>query len=245
MKRLILFCTVFGLCSMGQEAIATTLQPWQGDPMELDGEMIVDDSILCTGSGCGPLLDSLRQEYQMDLYMLLNQPSTLDDTLTYTLAVSTEQLCERLEESKPAGCSSSSPPSVPGYDPGWQPNGCGVGGWRDFLLKRLANLTLTNFHGDLDEPFPGVSFLGACNQHAFCYGVQTAKYRCDDQFLESMEGACAANTANATRTLCNSVAAAYFVAVTEHGDSAYDSAGADLACAEWHRQMDTNECTES
>ncbi|WP_405236457.1 hypothetical protein [Lentisalinibacter orientalis] len=245
MKRLIVFCAVVALCSMGRAATATTLQPWQGDPMELDGQMIEDDSILCSGSGCGPLLDSLRQEYQMDLYLLLNQPSTLDETATYTLAVSTEQLCERLEESKPKGCSSSTPPSVPGYDPTWQPNGCGVGGWRDLLLEQLASLALTNFHGDLDEPFPGVSFLPACNQHDYCYGIQTAKYRCDDQFHENLQGACAENTANATRTLCNSVAAAYFVAVTDHGDSAYDSAGEDLACAEWHRQMNMNECKAS
>lgn len=243
MKRVLLICAAWVLCGTGGKAIAEPiLPPWEGDPMELDGDMILDDSILCTGDGCGALLESFRKEYQMDVYLLLNRPSTLDDAPTYTPAVSTEELCKRLDEAKPKGCSSSSPPSVPGFDPYWKPNGCGVGGWRDFLLGRLADMTLTNFTGDLDEPFPGVSFLYSCNRHDYCYGVQTAKYRCDDRFLSDMQDACAANTANATRTLCNSVASAYFVAVTERGDGAYDSAGSDLACAEWHRQMDANDC---
>jgi len=247
MKRLILFCAVFALCAAGRDAAADPIlpSPYEGDPMELFGEMIVDDSILCTGSGCGPLLDSLAQEYQMDLYLLLNQPSTLDETPTYTLAVSTEQLCERLEESKPKGCSSSSPPSVPGFDPYWQPNGCGVGGWRDFLLARLAGISMSTFTGDLDEPFPGVSFEPACNAHDRCYGVQISQYQCDNLFYAGMQSACESNTANATRTLCMSTAAIYFGTVAQHGENAYESAGEDRACATWHREMEANDCKAS
>jgi len=242
MKRLILFCAVFALFLMGREAIATTLQPWQGDPMQLDGEMIVDDSILCTGSGCGPLLDSLRQEYQMDLYMLLNQPSTLNETPTYTLAVSTEQLCERLEDSKPKGCSSSGPPSVPGYDPTWKPNGCGVGGWKDAAITLVADLGLRYFTGELDAPFPGVSFQNACNAHDECYGRQSGKLTCDGFFRLAMTEACDAGTLGDVREICYGAVSAYHAAVVNHGESAYEAAGEAYACAQWHQAMESNEC---
>ena len=240
MKRLMLICAAGVLCGMGGNAVADII-PWEGDPMELDGDMIVDDSILCTGDGCGALLDSLVS-YEFDLYLLLNQPSTLDETARYTLAVSTEQLCERLEDAKPKGCSSSGPPSVPGFDPYWQPNGCGVGGWRDILLARLAGVALPTFTGDLDEPFPGVSFESACNDHDLCYGVQAPQYQCDNLFYAGMQVACETNTANATRTLCMSTAAIYFGTVAQHGESSYESAGQDRACAIWHQEMEANGC---
>jgi len=243
MKRLILFCTACVLCARGGTAVADPiLPPWEGDPMELDGELIDDESILCSGDGCAALLDSFSRDYQMDLYLLLNRPSTLDETPTYTLAVSTEQLCERLEESRPQGCSSSGPPSVPGFDRGWQPNGCGVGGWKDALLKRLAGASIPTFTGDLDVPFPGVSFESSCNSHDRCYGVQLPRYECDDIFHTDMQDACRRNTANATGTLCMSTAALYFGTVAQHGESAYETAGEERACAVWHREMQANGC---
>jgi hypothetical protein len=246
MKRLILFCTAFVLCAAGGKTVADPiLPPWEGDPMELEGEMIDDGSILCTGDGCRALLDSLSREYRMDLYLLLNRPSSLDEAPTYTLAVSSEQLCERLEESKPKGCSSSGPPSVPGLDPAWRPNGCGVGDWRDALLTRLAGITLPTFTGNLDVPFPGVSFQSACNAHDRCYGVQRPQFECDNLFHVGMQGACESNTANATRTLCMSTAAIYFGTVAQHGQSAYESAGRDRACAVWHQAMQANDCKQS
>lgn len=246
MKRLMLFFAACVLWAADGKAFADPiLPPWEGDPMELDGEMIGDESILCTGDGCSALLDSLSRSHEMDLYLLLTRPSPIDETSTYTLAVSTEQLCERIEESRPEGCSASDSPSVPGFDANWQPNGCGVGGWRDFLLARLAGISMPTFTGDLDEPFPGVSFEPACNAHDRCYGVQLPQFQCDDLFHVGMQRACESNTANATRTLCMSTAAIYFGTVAQHGESAYDAAGQEHACATWHREMEANDCKVS
>jgi len=243
MKRLILFCTAFVLCAAGGKAVADpVLPPWEGDPMELEGEMIDDGSILCTGDGCAALLDSLSREYRMDLYLLLNRPSSLDEAPTYTLAVPTEQLCERLEESKPKGCSSSGPPSVPGLDPYWQPNGCGVGGWKDAAITVLADLGLRYFTGELDEPFPGVSFLGACNAHDECYGRQVGKLTCDGFFRLAMTGACDAGTLGDVREICYGAVSAYHAAVVNHGHAAYEEASEDFACAQWHQAMESNKC---
>jgi hypothetical protein len=241
MKRLILICAAWVLWATGGMAIADII-PWEGDPMELEGDMIVDDSVLCTGSGCGPLLDSFSETYEFDLYLLLNQPSTLDETATYTLAVSTEQLCKRLEEAKPKGCSSSSPPSVPGFDPYWKPNGCGVGGWKDAAVKLLADLGLRYFTGELDEPFPGVSFLNACNAHDRCYGLQSGKLACDGYFRLAMTRACDGGTKGDVREICYGSVSAYHAAVVNHGKAAYESAGEDYACAQWHQTMEKNKC---
>jgi hypothetical protein len=120
-----------------------------------------------------------------------------------------------------------------------------VGGWRDVLLTRLAGITLPTFTGNLDEPFPGVSFLSACNAHDRCYGLQLPQFECDNLFFVNMQGACESNTANATRTLCTSTAAIYFGTVAQHGEGAYESAGEDHACAVWHREMESNDCNQS
>lgn len=243
MKRVVLICTAWVLCAVGRNAVAdSVLPPWEGDPMELDGDMIVDDSVLCTGDGCRALLDSLSRDYRMDLYLLLNQQSTVDDAPTYTLVVSAEQLCERLEDAKPRGCSSSSPPSAPGFDPGWKPNGCGVGGWKDAALEIIADLGLRYFTGELDEPFPGVSFLDACNAHDRCYGLQSGKLRCDGYFRLAMTEACDRGTMGDVREICYGSVSAYHAAVVNHGKAAYESAGEDYACAQWHQAMENNHC---
>lgn len=241
MKHVMMLCmTILALAGV-RDAIADRA-PWQGDPMEVEGERIPGSNVLCRGSGCASVLDSLYRDYLYDLALLLDRPALLEGGTLPEFTVDAGEFCGRLEEERPSGCSKSSPPSVPGLDPAWRPNGCGVGGWRDGALSLMARLGIRHFTGDLDNPFPGVSFLGACNAHDACYGYQVAKLACDADFRLAMTSACNANTANATRELCYGAVSAYHLAVTSHGGAAYRKAGEELACARWHLDMRANGC---
>ncbi|MEJ2604570.1 MAG: hypothetical protein P8172_15010 [Gammaproteobacteria bacterium] len=240
MKNVMLFCAA--LLATAEPAVAE-LSPWQGEPMDVEGDMIDGRSIVCAGAGCAMVLDSLYREYLQDLALLGSQPGLLEGDGQPAFLVERSDFCERLEDRRPAGCSRSSAPPVPGIDPTWRPNGCGVGGWKDAALAIVANLGLRHFTGDLDAPFPGVSFLSACNAHDRCYGYQISKIACDGTFRLAMISACDQSTLGDAREICYGSVSAYHVAVLNYGDSAYEEAGEDLACARWHLDMSVNGCT--
>ncbi len=227
----------------GTRLAEAQVAPWEGDPMVVEGDLIDAGNILCTGSGCLMALDSLYRDYLYDLALMAIQTDLLDGDGTPVLLVQRSEFCERLEDERPAGCSASAPPAVPGIDPTWRPNGCGVGGWRDAALTIVANIGLPHFSGDLDAPFPGVSFLSACNAHDRCYGFQFPKVACDGAFRYAMIGACDQSTMGEAREICYGSVSAYFMAVLNYGQSAYDGAGEELACARWHLDMAVNGCT--
>lgn len=69
-----------------------------------------------------------------------------------------EKFCQTLKSKKPSSCNFNSPPSAPGYDPNWQPNGCGTSG-SQWLIDIALSITHTeNYSGDPDAPHSGVSF---------------------------------------------------------------------------------------
>jgi len=241
MKKLVIIGLIGALAWNGREAAADPI-PWEGDIIVVTGQRMNTNNLLCVGAGCSSYLHAIGRDHALDGLLFSNPLSAAGSGSLPDFTFDREKFCEELEESRPHGCSSTRPPPVPGLGSGWRANGCGVGGWRDSALTLLARLALSNFTGDLDVPFPGVSFLGACNEHDRCYGLQAPKHACDSRFLFDMRQACSANTANATMTLCNSTAAAYFVSVTEHGDDAYESAGEELDCAQWHQAMEASGC---
>lgn len=217
-------------------------EPWEGDPMVVTGEATDGGNILCIGAACVGILNALVQESLFEQLTRLNLSGLLEGNSEPDLRVDRGEFCERLEDERPSGCSRSSSPSVPGLDPQWQPNGCGVGGWRDSALSALATLALPDFTGDLDEPFPGVSFEGACNAHDACYALQMGKLSCDNLLLNEANDACESNTSNESLVICRAMASTYFSAVVQHGDSAYESNADNLACAVWHAEMGANGC---
>lgn len=237
---------VLSLClSTVCAAVMADEEPWRGDPMIVTATATDGGDILCFRSGCEGILGGLLQDSLFEQMRLMNMQGLLDSDFEPELHVERSEFCERLKDSRPQGCSKSSPPSVPALDPRWQPNGCGVGGWQDVALGLIAGLALPEFTGELDAPFPGVSFLGACNRHDQCYGIQLDKYSCDGRFREDMADACAGSTLGTALEICFSAGSAYHLAVTAHGDTAYESAGAKWECARWHLEMKINGCTES
>ena len=153
--------------------------------------------------------------------------------------------CQKLRAQKPANCSLGSPPSVPGYDINWQPNGCGTGGvsnwFADFVLERISS---NSYSGNLNAPYPGVSFLESCNAHDRCWGVGGSKSDCDMTFAQSMTNSCSGLGSSSAVNTCNGFAGIYHgaVATTNFGASAYANSSANYTCAAWAYDMNLNGC---
>jgi len=154
------------------------------------------------------------------------------------------QICKAIKDNAPAGCNVNNfapAPGIPSPTQGsWAPNGCGPGGWKDFLLAELA-LTLNplSFSGDLNRPllyYQSISFEGACNNHDACYTSSSAKSSCDDGFKQELTFICAGNSS------CSSFRNQYYWAVTEAGQSSYDSNQAQFQCAQFGAVYHDNQC---
>lgn len=141
------------------------------------------------------------------------------------------QFCSALEAARPANCQSA--PSVPGFDPNWQPNGCGSeqGSWGESLAGSIL------YPYTLNQPMAGADFTSACNGHDECWGNASPRLACDAQFEVDLGDACAGTPA------CMELAQAYVAAVgSSTGTANYDSAVAARQCAEWHHDKAENHC---
>jgi len=75
----------------------------------------------------------------------------------------------------------------------------------------------------------GTSFLGPCNNHDICYGTcNSNKATCDHDFLNEMLDICSSGACSVYG--CVPAAIAYYTAVSDHGQDAYESAQL-YACA--------------
>lgn len=164
------------------------------------------------------------------------------------LSITKEQFCNQLASQRPSGCNAASPPSVPTYDPMWEPNGCGTGAMANFLLERvMGGLYSDHFSGNLDTPVdvasgPDISFFVACNHHDQCWGSAQSRGGCDRTFFTEMTGQCD-GLAGADYDACYGIAATFYSGVasdfaTEHYDASVD----DFACAAWAYDMRRNGC---
>lgn len=164
-------------------------------------------------------------------------------------AMDGERFCQSLASKQPQNCSLSQPPASPGIPvPGraaWQPNGCGtggVGGWfQDWILERIAS---DSYSGDLNAPYPGVSFRSACDGHDQCWAAGGARGACDDAFNVDMDNACNQLSAGGGRSTCTGFSSLYHgaVSVTDPSDSAYATSTAKRVCAVWAYEMRENDC---
>ena len=166
-------------------------------------------------------------------------------TLEPESGVNRESFCELLKDQQPENCDASDPPSTPGLDPGWQPNGCGTDGLSNLLLESgLAVFYTEAYSGNFNAPFPGISFRSACNSHDACWGVGGERATCDNTFHNNMRSACGAAAQGSSRTACNAFGAAYFSAVsaTDIGNGNYSESVEERKCALWAYDVYTNGC---
>lgn len=164
------------------------------------------------------------------------------------LPVDKAEFCQRLKDSRPSLlCGIISPPSVPGYDPAWQPNGCGVPGPVNWMLDQIMNSPLvSNYSNNLDAP-SGVSFLTACNRHDQCWGEGMDRTFCDDRFETEMKNSCDVLTDPNDYGVCRGFASLYHGAVSPTNAPAnltYELADGNHACAAWVHDMQANSCPQ-
>ena len=152
-----------------------------------------------------------------------------------------EQFCGEMKEHKPKDCDLDNPPSTPGYDSGWVSNGCGDGSFKAGFAEVISGLTLSDHTGDLNNPLPGISFLGACRAHDACYSTMVPKANCDRNFYSHLTAACDAGSATYSAQ-CNDIAGGYSGAVSLFGDGPYSEAQKARECAAWANDMRVNQC---
>lgn len=207
-------------------------------PVIVVGSRVGGGNILCRGDACAGVLADLQSRGQ-GLYQEIYEYQMLPDEVP----VDPGLMCDELRQAKPPGCSASNPPPSPGIGTNWQPNGCGTGGLANlFTDVFLEIVTRPTYSGNQNAPYPGVSFLGACNAHDLCWASANPKAVCDFAFREDLINACGgASTANNN---CLGFAGLYHGAVSNTGASvsAYNSSVAARACALWASDMQENGC---
>ncbi len=201
-------------------------------------QTITGSNVICRGMDCAVVLESLKDPvfFQSELLLAPTEPGGIDEEL----------FCKAMKAIQPEGCDAASPPSTPGLDPGWQPNGCGTGGASNlFLNSALGLIYAENYSGDFNAPFAGTSFKSACDAHDGCWGSAGNRATCDSDFHNAMRTACT-SWGEPSRTTCDGFAAAYFsaVATTDTGNDNYRNAVAQRRCALWAHDMKTNGCEE-
>jgi len=154
------------------------------------------------------------------------------------------KFCQNLKSKKPSSCSASNPPSVPGFDPSWEPNGCGTGGLANWIADKILSSAYTDsYSGEINAPFAGVSFLAACNAHDRCWGLAADKDQCDLAFRQTMDAACSGLSTTSGINNCLGFSGIYHGAVTSDlGNSNYEDSVSDFNCAAWAADMEENGC---
>lgn len=188
----------------------------------------------CRGVDCTSVVSAMRELPPLFI------PSW-EDQIEPDTSLDYREFCDRLDRARPAGCGLY-PRPTPGLDLSWRPNGCGVGGLTNVLataaLEVYSAIDGIPFSGDLDEPYPGRSFLAACNDHDRCWAAGESRISCDENFRVATVQACGgvADCERYARTYH------YGVSRTSTSDETYAASIATRRCAVWHRDMNDNEC---
>lgn len=223
-------------CSLALQA--TTTLP----PVVVTAPRVGGGEIICRGMQCADVLGGMQEA-------LPPYPTQDDQMPQGDVAIDGNAFCQYLNQNKPSGCSLNSPPASPGITvPGqtaWAPNGCGTGPTQNWFLEKIVSYGFGDvYSGSLNAPYPGVSFLSACNNHDECWGTASDRRWCDISFRDSMVTACDAISNTSGWGSCQGLASAYHAAVSgDHATSNYNESAADRSCALWASDMRENGCT--
>lgn len=192
--------------------------------------------VTCTGMICGGLLNVFIGQIPEPL----PGEAALED-------IDMDQFCAELRQGRPPGpggsvCRASNPPLVPG-SPGFVSNGCGDGSIYSTIAQEVAGPGLDGYQGNLNHPFPGISFLPACVAHDYCYGSATiAQGACDSAFGEELAAIC--RPAIAFQSECQAISARFVSAVALLGGDAFSESLLAKTCALWAQDMTENGCDD-
>lgn len=212
------------------------------DRIVVVGQRVDGGALTCMS---GPCFDTAQAQAAQALleYQRMYQTFPQDE-----LPLDAGKFCRALGAKQPANCSVGSPPPSPGIhvpgQPAYQPNACGTG-WLNRLAANAALRAYSEqFSGDVDAPYPGVSFLGACNAHDTCWASGGSRGTCDSAFSTQTLGACSRLPGAAERNACNGFSNLYHSMVTNSrvSDANYEAALGKRRCSTWARDMRENGC---
>lgn len=187
--------------------------------------------VLCRADECHSIMMDLREF----------SPRTRMNPETGAPEIEREEFCDNLRTQRPEQCGNTAPP-VPFIGSNFVPNGCGstlstVGDLTESILRHLEG-----FSGNPDEPYPGVSFAGACNNHDSCYtSLGAVRGDCDAMFRNDVTAACYSSGPPAAT--CLNFAAIFATGVSVGGQSSFNNGQAQAQCAQWHQDMEANQCS--
>lgn len=212
------------------------------DSVVVVGQRIGGGALTCMS---GPCLDTSKEQAAQALREYQQMYQTFPEE---ELPLDASKFCRALSAKQPSGCSLASPPASPGIVvPGerpYAPNGCGTG-WSDRTAAAIfLRAYSADFSGDVDAPYPGVSFLGACNAHDTCWAAGRPRGDCDLSFGTAVRNACRVLGQTETRSSCEGLAGVYYSAVSNSrfADANYATALRNRQCATWARDMRENGC---
>ncbi|MBK8070393.1 MAG: hypothetical protein IPK27_23105 [Rhodanobacteraceae bacterium] len=192
--------------------------------------------VTCTGKICGDVLNVFSNKLpQSQLGVAAFEDFDM------------EPFCAELRATRPPGpgdseCRASNPPLVPG-SPGFVSNGCGDGSIYSTIAQEVAGLGLDGYLGDLNHPFPGISFGPACTAHDYCYGTaNSTQGACDYGFGQALDDVC--NRALAYTSECQAISARLVSAVARLGGDAYEESLRAKTCSLWAQDMTENGCAD-
>lgn len=237
---LLIFTITFDLSA--QQTATPPPQPVTLPNVIATADRVGGGTIICRGEGCATML--LFMQFQANLENLL-EGGMIDDA-----PIRGNQFCANLRNQRPASnCHANTAPSTPGITaPGqtpWQANGCGDSRRTQMMGNLLFNIVSSEtYSGDLNAPYPGVSFTGACDAHDACWGTGGSRAACDASFYSSMSAACnGLNDASAVNA-CTGYAGLYHggVSTTNQSNATYASSVQTRQCSIWAQDMRENNC---
>lgn len=197
---------------------------------------VTTHGVTCTGMICRDLLN----------FFVGQIPEPLPGEAVFE-DIDMGQFCAELRQNRPPGpedsvCRASNPPLVPG-SPGFVSNGCGDGSIYSTIAQEVAGLGLDGYLGDLNHPFPGISFGPACTAHDYCYGTaNSTQGACDYGFGQALDNVC--NRALAYTSECQAISARFVSAVALLGRDAFDDSLLAKTCSLWAQDMTENGCAD-
>lgn len=206
-------------------------------PVEVKGTAITTEGLLlaCFTDTCNDLIPLSTEIVSGEMSEITNVGSG---------AVDKEKFCKNLAGNQPPGCTASSPPSVPGFDPSWVGNGCGDGSFALIFADSVVGHVIPGYTGDLDHPLPGISFYAACQHHDMCYGsMGSDKTVCDSDFKAALSNTCSSSSNYGFS--CGVLTSLYYYAVRYLGSSNFNAAQGEMACAAWALEMEVNQCKQN
>lgn len=116
---------------LAHSAFGAETQPVDQPRVVTYGKFLGGGFVFCAGMDCSGAYSAFSNPWL--------QP---DISLSAEGGIDREEFCSVLKSEKPSGCDAANPPSTPGTDPDWAPNGCGTSGYSNLVLDTASTFSI-------------------------------------------------------------------------------------------------------